>query len=108
MTVCGECHNNHCGSARPCLCFDGHGVDRLGVEADMIMMEEVTVSSMMVMQDEDGVTYRTPGDQDRPGATKTAPERMPLASDRRRRYKVFTLKQRPGGAAKSSPLSNGA
>lgn len=25
---------------------------------------------------------------------------MPLASDRRRRYKVFTLKQRPGGPAK--------
>lgn len=50
MTVCGECHNNHCGSARPCLCFDGHGVDRLGVEVDMIMMEETAVSSMMVMQ----------------------------------------------------------
>lgn len=50
MTVCGECHNNHRGSARPCLCFDGHGVDRLGVEMDMIMMEEAPVSSMTVMQ----------------------------------------------------------
>ncbi|KIE00099.1 hypothetical protein MAJ_03756, partial [Metarhizium majus ARSEF 297] len=105
MTVCGECHNNHRGSARPCLCFDGHGVDRLGVEMDMIMMEEAPASSMTVMQDEDGVTYRTAGGQDRPGTTKTPPKRMPLASDRRRRCKVFTLK-RPGGAAKPPPLSN--